>query len=369
VTTVTPTFTVTPTGGPSGPVLTAANQELPATRNTPALDLETAADRILVAAHESAATADTEADFSQIIETCRRARASQATPLVARYANELAAWAMNRRGQIKAENGRVNEALLDFDEAVRIDSGCWRAIHNRGVLYAQAGEFEKAFDDFSRTIDVNPDFAKAYSNRAALCIVAGDIHPALDDYTRAIELDPNLAVAHRGRGRVCHLLGRLDEAIENYDAAVQLSSDDAYAVASRADLLTDLGRYAEAAREYERAIELDPKLAHAHRGAAWLRATCPDESVRNAALALERAEAAIRLEGRDDSLSFDTLAAAQASGGDFTTAMETLKQAIAIAPENEREVYQERLSLYQSERAFQIAPVRPVAQVDFREMP
>jgi tetratricopeptide (TPR) repeat protein len=331
----------------------------------PQVNADSAADRILVAAHEAAAHAESEADFSQVIETCRRARASQATPVVARYANELAAWAMNRRGQIKAESGRINEAMFDFDDAVRLDSECWRAVHNRGLLYAQAGEFEKAFDDFSRTIKTNPNFAKAYSNRAALYIVAGDIHPALDDYSQAIELDPDLAVAHRGRGRACHLLGHLDEAVEHYDAAVQLSPDDAYAIASRADLLTDLGRYAEAAREYERAIQLDSKLTHAHRGAAWLLATCPDAAVRDAALALERAEAAIRLEGRDDSLSLDTLAAAQASNGDFAMAVETLSRAIAIAPEIEREPYHERLSLYQNGRAFRIAPLRPVAQAGF----
>jgi tetratricopeptide (TPR) repeat protein len=332
---------------------------------TPQVNADSAADRILVAAHEAAARAESEADFGQVIETCRRARASQATPVVARYANELAAWAMNRRGQIKAEAGRINEAMLDFDDAVRLDSQCWRAIHNRGLLFAQAGEFEKAFDDFSRAITINPGFAKAYSNRAALYIVAGDVHPALDDYSKAIEVDPDLAVAHRGRGRACHLLGRLDESMENYDAAVQLSPGDAYAVASRADLLTDLGRYAEAAREYERAIQLDAKLVHAHRGAAWLLATCPDASVRNAALAVERAEAAIQLEGRDDTLSLDTLAAAQASSGDFATAVETLTRAIAIAPDNEREVYHERLSLYQDRRAFRIAPLRPVAQAGF----
>jgi tetratricopeptide (TPR) repeat protein len=358
---------LTPAPASGGPILTPANHEQASDAASQKFAPESAADRLLLTAHESAATATSEAELSRVIETCRRARASQPTPPVARYASELTAWAMNRRGQLKAEQGRTSEAMLDFDDAVRLDSECWRALHNRGVLFAQAGEFEKAFDDFNRTIGVNSNFAKAYSNRAALFIVAGDVMPALEDYSRAIELDPNLAVAHRGRGRACHLLGQLDEAIEHYDAAVQLEPNDAYAVASRADLLTDMGRYAEAAREYERAIERDPNAAYAYRGAAWLLATCPQEDVRNPQSALRLAETAIRLEGRDDSIAFDTLAAAQASGGDFAAASETLNQAIALANDNEREVYQDRLIMYKHGRPYRITPMRSVSQASYEK--
>jgi len=355
-----------PAAAESGPILTAANQEAASDAASKKITPESAADRLLLSAHEASATAETEGELSQVIETCRRARASQPTPPVARYANELAAWAMNRRGQIKAEQGHTREAMLDFDEAVRLDSECWRALHNRGVLFAQAGEFEKAFDDFNRTIGANSNFAKAYSNRAALFIVAGDVMPALEDYARAIELDPNLAVAHRGRGRACHLLGQLDEAIEHYDAAVQLEPSDAYAVASRADLLTDMGRYAEAAREYERAIERAPEAAYAYRSAAWLLATCPQDDVRNPSSALRLAETAIRLEGKEDSIAFDTLAAAQASGGNYAAATETLNRAIALAADNEREVYQDRLFMYKHGRPYRITPMRSVSQASYQ---
>jgi tetratricopeptide (TPR) repeat protein len=359
---------IDPFSNTDGPIMTAANEGLRRDASPTPLEPQSAADRLLLAAHDAAAVAESEAEMSQIIETCRRARASQPTPPVARYANELAAWAINRRGQIKAEGGRGKEALLDFDDAIRLDARCWRALHNRGVLYAQEGNFEQAFEDFNQTIEIKPEFAKAYSNRAALFVVAGDLMPALDDYARAIELDPNLAVAHRGRGRACHFLGQLDEAADHYDAAVQLSPDDSYAIASRADLLTDIGRYQEAARQYERAIQLDPQSSYAHRGAAWLLATCPDESVRDAARALKHAETAIRLDGKEDSIAIDTLAAAQASNGDFAMAMETLGKAIDIAPDNEREAYNERLMMYQQARAFRIAPMRPVAQASYQRV-
>jgi tetratricopeptide (TPR) repeat protein len=320
------------------------------------------ADQLIAQAHSMSAGAKTEQDYSRIIETCRRAQASQAGPETAKYANNLTAWAFNRRGQLKAEAGHEKEAILDFDDAIRTESTCWRAVHNRGVLLAQAGQFAKAFDDFSRTIQLNPQFAKAYSNRAALFMVANNLNAAHQDYKKAIELDANLAVAHRGCGRVCQLMNRLDDAVLHYDAAVQLAPTDAYAAACRADLLTDVGRYSDALAEYNRALQLDPKSSQANCGSAWLLATCPDSALRNPGLALERANQAIELSAQKDAVSFDSLAAAQASSGDFDAAMKSINRAIQLAPVDERDSYKDRLVMYQQAKPYRIAPIERLAQ-------
>lgn len=326
------------------------------------------ADRLVAEAHELSSQAKSEQEYTRVVETCRRAQASQASPATVQYANNLISWSLNRRGQLKAEAGQEKEALLDFDDAVRADATCWRALHNRGVLFAQAGKFEKGFDDFSRTIQINPQFAKAYSNRAALFMVADHLDAALQDYNHAIELDPNLAVAHRGCGRVCQLLGRVDDAVGHYDAAVQLAPTDAYAAACRADLFTDVGRYSEAVTEYNRAIEIDPKSSQAQGGSAWLLATCPDSSVRNPELAIERAKSAIEIGGEKDAINYDTLGAAQANAGDFTAAMDSVRKAIELAPVDERDAYKDRLLMYQKAKPYRIAPVERVAtQVSYEE--
>jgi tetratricopeptide (TPR) repeat protein len=320
------------------------------------------ADQLVAEAHSISTGAKTEQDYSRIIETCRRALASQASPETTKYANNLTAWSFNRRGQLKAEAGHEKDAILDFDDAIRTDATCWRAVHNRGVLLAQAGQFEKAFDDFSRTVQLNPQFAKAYSNRAALFMVANNLNAAHQDYKRAIELDANLAVAHRGCGRVCQLMNRLDDAVLHYDAAVQLAPNDAYAAACRADLLTDVGRYSDALAEYNRALQLDPKSGQANCGSAWLLATCPDSALRNPELALERANQAIELSAQKDAVSFDSLAAAQASSGDFDAAMKTIHRAIELSPVDERDSYKDRLVMYQQAKPYRIAPIERMAQ-------
>jgi tetratricopeptide (TPR) repeat protein len=329
------------------------------------LDADSPADRLVMQAHQLSINATREDDFTKIIENCRKARGGQASLSVAKFADQLASWAFNRRGQMKAAAGQIDEALLDFNDAVRADPTRWRALHNRGVLYSQQGDFEKAFDDFNRTVEINPEFAKAYSNRGALFVVVNDLNKALDDYKRAIDVDPTLAVAHRGCGRVCHLLGRLDEAIQHYDSAMRLAPNDAFALASRADLLTDMGRYAEAAAGYDLAIKIDSKSAHAYGGSAWLLATCPDANVRDPERAIERARMAIELSESSDAVSLDTLAAAQANAGNFSDARRSIQKAIQCAPPDERDVYEDRLAMYQRSMPFRISPVESVTQASF----
>jgi tetratricopeptide (TPR) repeat protein len=315
------------------------------------------ADQLIAQAHELSTRAETEEDYTHIIEMCRRALASQPSEATSQFAKNLLAWSFNRRGQLKAEACQEKTAVLDFNEAIRMDASCWRALHNRGVLLAQDGNFDKAFDDFSRTIELNPEFAKAYSNRAALFMVANKLDAALADYDHAIELDPKLAVAHRGCGRVCQLLGKTDEAVSHYNTAVELAPNDAYAATCRADLLTDVGRYSEAVAEYDRAIEIDPNSTQAQGGSAWLLATCPDSSVRDPELAIERAQTAITHGGESDAAAYDTLGAAQASAGDFEAAMSSVRKAIDLAPAEERESYNARLSLYQQAKPYRISPM------------
>ena len=324
-----------------------------------------AADELVAKAHELSTQAQSDQEFTQVVDLCRQAQVSQPNPTTAQYAKHLIAWSLNRRGQLKAEAGDDKAALQDFDEAIRHDATCWRAVHNRGVLLAQDSQFEKAFDDFSRTIQMNPNFAKAYSNRAALFMVANNLDAALHDYNRAIGLDTNLAVAHRGCGRVCQLTGRMEEAMAHYDVAVRLAPTDSYAAACRADLLTDLGRYSEAAKEYNRAIEIDPKSTQAVSGSAWLLATCPDSQIRNADLAIQRAQTVIELGGDNDAVNFDTLAAAQANAGDFDAAMDSLEKAIDLAPTEECEAYKERMVMYQQAKPYRISPMQHVAQVSY----
>jgi len=324
-------------------------------------------DAALLKANEISQAAKTEADYTKMIRLCAGALRQPIEGEKSDFARKLSAWALNRRGQLRADENQNELAMADFSRALEYVPDHWRALHNRGVTNAQAGRYAEAFDDFNRVIELNPTYAKAYSNRATLYVQAGDLQAALDQYARAIRLDKNLVTAQVGRGRVCHQLGRLEEALEHLNAAVKLEPKNARIVCSRADLLADMGRYRAAMADYARAIDLNPEFAHAYRNGAWLLATCPDAELRDARNALIGAQRALEFGYGQRHVALDTLAAAQANAGQFDKAIVSLQQAMEIAPQAARQAYEVRLQLYEQHQPFRTTPLSDVHQAGYEQ--
>ncbi len=327
-----------------------------------AAELDTVAE-LLVTAHQISLEAKTEADYSQIAESCAEAIRQKATGEQRSFARQLSSWALNRRGQLRSDEGKQELADADFVAAITFHPRNWRAIHNRGVSFAQTGNFAEAFDDFSAVIQINPKYAKAYANRATLYVQAKDLQSAIADYEQAILTDSEFASAYVGLGRVCHMLGRLDDAVEHLSAAIELEPTSANIICSRGDLQADRGHYGEALADYARTLELDHEFAHAYRNGAWLLATCPDEHYRDPENAVQGARQALEYSYGERHVALDTLAAAQASNGQFEEAVATVTQAVDLAPEDAKSTYLSRLQLYQNNEPFLTAPVGEVSQV------
>jgi tetratricopeptide (TPR) repeat protein len=342
---------------PASYASTAVSQPKPVVQETTSATATERAKTLLTEAHQLAATADTTDEYSAVLKRCSYVLAIDNSQEAIGYANQLAGWALAKRGEVFENENRLTEAEADYLDALRSDPECWRAEHALGVIAARNGNADEAGRRFNRTLLLNPEFAKAYSNRAALAVQRGDFEAALNDYQQAIEIDPDFEPAHTGRGRVCHMLGRLDEGLQHLDAAELLSPEDGMIATGRGDLLVDLGRYGQAKQAYERAISLEPQSPAAYRNLAWMQATCPQTEYRDGAAAVANVEKAAQLAGGSDDLTLDTKAAALAAAGRYEEAAKIQQEAIAAAPESDAAAYRERLALYQQGASFTSQPV------------
>jgi predicted Zn-dependent protease len=89
--------------------------------------------------------------------------------------------------------------------------------------------------------------------------------------------------------------------------------------------------HAEAVKVLTDIIKADPKDSTSMNNLAWIYATCPVDSVRNAKLALELALKASELTRYRKAFILSTLAAAYAENGDFEKAKEWSKKSIDFA--------------------------------------
>ena len=101
-----------------------------------------------------------------------------------------------------------------------------------GTALQVQGKLQEAVQAFDEAIQLNPDSAEAYSNRGnalkelgQLENAAASYENAIASYDIAIQLKPDFAEAYYNRGNGLKDLGRLDEAVESYGKAIQLKPD------------------------------------------------------------------------------------------------------------------------------------------------
>lgn len=261
----------------------------------------------------------------------------------------------HQRGRLHAQRREDEPALADFTEAIRLDPGRADCFYERGSIHALRGEDEQALADLNEAIRLQPDHAGACLNRGCLYHRRGDsdaLEAALADYSAAINADPEWALPWFNRATVQVRRGDLEAALGDCSAALRLDPDDLAFYHQRARILAGLGRFQEAIADGEEALKRDGNDPRTYNNLAWLLATCPDETQRNPARALELARRGCELTEDRDLALLDTLAAALAACGQFEEAIGRQRQVIEQVPEEERTDYQRRLELYESGQVY-----------------
>ena len=111
-----------------------------------------------------------------------------------------------------------------------------------------------------------------------------------------------------------------------------------------------------AAKHLAKAIQSNPKHVTALNNLAWLYATHPQTSLRNAVEAVELAQRACELTARKVPGCLDTLAAGYAEAGRFEEAVATANEAIQLVKTERQQQLaaqiQARLALYKQGRPY-----------------
>ena len=82
----------------------------------------------------------------------------------------------------------MQEAIAEYDEAIRRNPMNRLAYYHRGTAYLDLGQYQPALDDYSEAIQFPPGDAEVYAARAFCYALLGRNGEAQQDVERAAEL-------------------------------------------------------------------------------------------------------------------------------------------------------------------------------------
>jgi len=150
-----------------------------------------------------------------------------------------------------------NRAILT--ESLQISDKNFVAANNFGNILFREGKVNEAILQYQDAIKINPRSPKPYFNLANIEYQQGKTNDAIRHYLQAIQLDPDYEQAHYNLANVLSENGRREPAIFHFKEAIRSNPEFAAAYQNLAADLLDEGNVAEAEKYLKRWAECRPK--------------------------------------------------------------------------------------------------------------
>ena len=161
-------------------------------------------------------------------------------------------------GHILQAQGRLDEAMQCYLDAIGIAPNPARAHLNHGNVLLLKGDLQGALDAFRTAIKYKPDYAGAYYNIGNALLNEGKLDDAVANFRQALEIQPDYAEVHCSLGVALQGQRRLEDAVASHQRALEIKPDFLEAHINLGNALQYLSQFDKAAACYLHALEFTP---------------------------------------------------------------------------------------------------------------
>jgi tetratricopeptide (TPR) repeat protein len=94
------------------------------------------------------------------------------------------------RGTAYAKTGKIDQAIEDFDQSLRLRPGFPGALYHRGNAFFKLGAIRRAIEDYDQAISGSENFLEAVHHRGIAYETIGEKAKAIDDFRSVLKTAP-----------------------------------------------------------------------------------------------------------------------------------------------------------------------------------
>lgn len=243
-------------------------------------------------------------------------------------------------------SGQYGEALRLTDQALATDPGNSRLLTLRGLALSKTGNAAQALSSFDRALKVSPNYVPALEGAAELAFQKND-RSAVYYLDELLKLRPSDQTAHAMRGILASRAGDCPAAIKHFSLAPEPIASQPVAMYEYGSCLAKLKETEAAEPVFKQLYKLVPGEKRAAYGLASIQIS--NGHSHDAIKTLQP----ILSNGNPDVNALQLASNAYETLGDTPRAVQTLRQAIVLAPDR-ADLYVQFASLCLEHKSFQV---------------
>jgi eukaryotic-like serine/threonine-protein kinase len=244
-------------------------------------------------------------------------------------------------GSVYSSTGKNTEAIAELKKALELAPNSDEAYRDLGDAYSRSGQSEEAVAAYQRAITANAYNWQNHISLGKAYLELGDASKALPEFQKVTEITPDNPVGYLDVGSWYLREGKWSESIPQFQKALTLTPDpDTYSNLGTAYFF--MKNYDDATRMYEKAAEMRPndEVLLGNLGDSYRWSGHSDKAADAYGKAISMAFQELQVDPQSASIMGD-LGLLYAKKGDTANALQYIKQARSIKPDDLQLMYSE----------------------------
>ena len=184
------------------------------------------------------------------------------------------------------DEGRLEEALAEYNKALTLDPGLYKAANNIGLVLIDQGKVGEAIDylNSAKKRFPNADVIRYNLGRIYTSLKRSD--EAINEYFQAIQINPSAYLAHNNLGFELARRKGFAASLYHYTEAIRLNAYNADTHNNIGNLLFRMGKIDRGVHHYKTALDINPHFRRAFRN--YTKASELKTRIDNAVISLRK---------------------------------------------------------------------------------